>query len=508
MRARLRLLGAVVAVLCGSVFGQTDKPNSNGALTIYNQGFAVVRQTLPLSLTSGVNSYSFSGATAHVEAQSVILRDPFGQRRLLIHEQNYRNDPISRGLLLYQNEGKTIDFELVRDGKLVRIPGRIIRSGYVPHQAAWQVYGSEYYAAQMQLVQSGGGEAIVEFEGRIHFGLPGNPLFPELAADAILRPTLNWLLETDKPGKFDAELSYVTRGMRWQADYNIVAPEAGSTVDIIGWVTFDNQSGTTFHNAKIKLLAGDVNKLSPQGMVVAAEYAAKMSRDEMRPQVSEKSFDEYHLYTLERPTTLRDRETKQVEFVRATNVSAPQLYIYDGAWIDANRYRGWSWENIRGDREYGTVCNPKVWVMREFRNAETNGLGMPLPKGRLRFYRRDDDGRLEFTGENIIDHTPANEDVRVYTGNAFDLVGERKRTDYRVDSNGHTLDESFEIKLRNHKKQRVEIRVVEHLYRGLNWTIVGASHKGRKTDSNTMEYRISVPANGEQVLTYTAHYTW
>ena len=149
--------------------------------------------------------------------------------------------------------------------------------------------------------------------------------------------------------------------------------------------------------------------------------------------VTEKAFDEYHLYTLERTTTLRDRETKQVEFIRAAGVGTKQVYIYDGVKIDANRYNGWDWDNFRNDRSYGTESNPKIWVMREFANSQANHLGMPLPKGRVRFYRRNDDGQIEFTGENVIDHTPRDETVRIYTGNAFDLTGERARTDYFVD---------------------------------------------------------------------------
>jgi hypothetical protein len=158
-----------------------------------------------------------------------------------------------------------------------------------------------------------------------------------------------------------------------------------------------------------------------------------------------------------------------VEFIRAANVSTTQLYVYDGLKLDPNRYNGWNWENIRNDSAYGTESNPKVWVMREFNNSEANHLGMPLPKGRVRFYRRNEDGQIEFTGENEIDHTPRDEKVRIYTGNAFDLTGERGRTDYRLDMNRQRLDESFEIKVRNHKKEPVDVRVVEHLYRWITW---------------------------------------
>jgi hypothetical protein len=228
----------------------------------------------------------------------------------------------------------------------------------------------------------------------------------------------------------------------------------------------------------------------------------------MGPPVTEKAFDEYHLYTLSRSTTLHDRETKQVEFVRAANVSTKQIYIYDGVKIDANRYNGWNYENIRNNAEYGTESNPKIWVMREFVNADANHLGMPLPKGRVRFYRRNDDGQIEFTGENVIDHTPRDETIRVYTGNAFDLAGERRRTDYRLDINRQRLDETFEIKLRNHKKQSVDVRVVEHLYRWITWDISVHSDPFKKTDSKTVEFPVTLAPDEEKTITYTAHYTW
>jgi hypothetical protein len=185
-----------------------------------------------------------------------------------------------------------------------------------------------------------------------------------------------------------------------------------------------------------------------------------------------------------------------------------QLYIYDGLKIDPNRYGGWNMENVRDNAEYGTESNPKIWVMREFANSESNHLGMPLPKGRVRFYRRNDDGQIEFTGENVIDHTPRDEPVRVYTGNSFDLTGERRRTDYKLDRNKHMVDESFEIKVRNHKKEAIDVRVVEHLYRWLTWDVPAHSDTFKKTDSKTIEFPVTVAPDEEKTITYTAHYSW
>ncbi|MGC2742273.1 MAG: hypothetical protein WA672_03740 [Candidatus Angelobacter sp.] len=478
------------------------------ALTIYNQSFAVVRQTLPLELKSGANQVEITDITAHLEPDSVILRDLKSGRDLRILEQNYRSDVASQGRLLDLYEGKTIDFLVLdKDGNRKLIPGKIIRSGYTPHSQAYSTYDQQYYQAQ-QAYAATNSEPIIEIDGKLQFGLPGPPIFPALSSDTILKPTLSWLLQSDRPGNTNAEFSYVTGGMSWHADYNVVAPVSGNLLDIVGWVTLDNQTGKTFSNAHIKLMAGDVNKLQPGiagGVSESIGMAAK--NDALAPAVTERNFDEYHLYTLARPTTLYDRETKQVEFVRASEIPSQRIYVYDGVKIDQN-YRGYPMENLRDMESFGIESNPKIWAMVEFKNSKENHLGMPLPKGRVRFYRRDTDGQMEFTGENLIDHTPSDETIRLYTGNVFDAVGERKRTSYHFERNQHWLDESFEIKLRNHKKEPMEVRVVEHLYRWNNWDISKNSDPFNKLDSKTVEFRVKVPADGEKVLTYTAHYSW
>jgi hypothetical protein len=495
----------LLLLLClGGLAMAQEKPGEENlapALTIYNQNFFVAREHFPLELKPGVNQINYAGVAAHLEPDSVILRDPAG-RTLQILEQNYRNDPISQELLLSFYEGKTIDFMAGgKEGKEEIIKGKIVRSGYIP---------STYYAQGYQ--QPVSTQPIVEVDGVLRFGLPGQPMFPALSSDSILKPTLGWLLETNDPGKFDAEISYVSGGMSWQSDYNLVLGDKRDgqfdLLDMVGWITMRNQSGKTFENARIKLLAGDVNKVETMNLtrMAVAKAAPAAEYDEMRPLVREKSFDEFHLYTLQRPATLRDQETKQVEFVRTTSIHALRLYIYDGAKID--QYGYYSPEQIRQDQNYGTVSNPKIWVMEEFKNSEANHLGIPLPKGKLRFYRRDTDSHLEFVGENTIDHSPKDETIRVYTGNAFDVVGERKRSNFRVDYNQHWMDESFEIRVRNHKKGAVMVRVVEHLYRCVNWKLLAQSHDWQKKDAQTIEFPVTVAPNGEQLITYTVHYTW
>lgn len=456
------------------------------ALTIYNQNFAVVRERVALDLKAGENAVTFAGATALLEPDSVVLRDPAGKVAVRVLEQSYRADVMSQGVLLALNEGKTLDF-LVRDqsAKEHTVSGKVIRSGYLP--------GGEQMAP------------IVEVDGKLRFSLPGEPLFPALAGDGILKPTLNWKLGTPAAAMFEAELGYITGGLGWSASYNLVAPEKGDLLDIVGWVTVNNTSGKVFENAAIKLMAGDVHRVQPKGggpraraegmvmMAMAADAA-----------VTEKAFDEFHLYTLPRAVTLRDRETKQVEFMRATGVKAPVIYVYDGAAM----FGGFRGGMVR-DPNFGTQSNPKVWVMREFKNTEANNLGLPLPKGRMRFYRRDDaDGRIEFTGENELDHTAKNEWIRVKTGDAFDVVGERIRTNFNGSNRQEFAEEDFEIKVRNRKAEPITVRIVEHLYRWSNWSVVQKSDEFTKKDAQTIEFNVTVPADAEKVVTYRARYEW
>ncbi len=495
---------ALSAALLGSALPLWAQP----AITVYNQNFAVVRDTVPLELQSGVNDIAFTDTTVHLEPDSVILRDPAGKVALQILEQSFRNDPITQARLLSAYEGEVIDFETTNSlGEKKTIKGKIIRSGYNIHsQEAMQRYGNRYI--MYQNMAGNASQPLIEVDGKLQFNLPGLPLFPALASDSLLKPTLSWKLRADKAAKLDAEIAYITSGMTWEADYNIVAPETGDSLDFIGWVTIDNQSGKTFKEAKIKLMAGDVSKVQPEDARFRGAMFAMKDMSAPAPVVSEKSFDEYHLYTLQNPSTLHDRETKQIEFIRATGVKSERIYLYDGLQLDPNQTRGMRMEHIRNNENYGTEYQSKVAVMREIKNTEANRLGIPLPKGSVRFYQQDGDRQLEFTGENTIDHTPRNETLRIYTGNAFDLVGERIRTNYEVDNSRRTVVESFEIKLRNRKKEAVEIRVVEHLYRWLTWEITEKSDPFIKTDAQGIEFRVQVKPDEEKIITYTVKYTW
>jgi len=267
------------------------------ALTVYNQQFAVVRETIPLDLKQGLNQIQFTGTTSQLEPESIMLRDPSGQRLLRILEQNYRADPVSLDSLMQRYEGQTIEFQVCNGDRVETVTGKIVRAAAVT-PAQW-FNGQQMYPQQ----QPGAAQPIIEVAGKLRFDLPGTPLFPGLGAGMILQPTLDWTIETDRAGSVNAELAYVTGGFNWSADYNFVQ-SGSSALDIIGWVTLENRSGKEFENAHVKLMAGDVNKLQPPSAGPRVKFMASAGlagNFQSGPQVVEKTFDEYHLYTLLRP---------------------------------------------------------------------------------------------------------------------------------------------------------------------------------------------------------------
>jgi hypothetical protein len=306
--------------------------------------------------------------------------------------------------------------------------------------------------------------------------------------------------------------------MNWEATYNVITSGSGGGIaastpdekaDLVGWVTITNRAGADFPEARIKLMAGDVAKIQPGNYAKALDRPMMMSESvSVDGQVTQKPFDDYHLYDLNRTVSLQDGETKQVQFLEAAGVTVTRSYLYDGA--DNSRqpianYGG----NFIQQQNYGlSHSNTKVQIQQEIKNTEANHLGMPLPAGRIRLYRRDADGQMEFIGESTIDHTPAEDTVKVTSGSAFDIKGSRTQTNYYVDNGRRTLDEYFEIKVTNQKAQPVTVNVLEHLYRGDNWEIVQKSSDYTKLDSHTIQFPVQVPAKGDAAVTYSVRYTW
>jgi hypothetical protein len=511
MQMRSVLLAAVFALTFAAPFvPATPSPAQQPAtppvaLTIYNQDFAVARTSIDLDLHPGVNEVTTTGVTSRLEPDSVILRDPAGKRPVHILEQNYDAAIVNQDWLLQKYEGKTIDFQNGSPHDPQIVQGKIIRAPSIrPPQ----------YSADGQYIGGQNAQPLIEVNGKMMFQLPGVPLFPATTDGLLLKPTLRWQIHAEKGEHFPAELAYITGGLDWNATYNVVIPDSGSAAaenekaDIVGWVTIHNQSGTDFPQARIKLMAGDVAKIQQRGGGLVAGRAMAMAQTVAvdQVQVTQKAFDDFHLYDLNRTVALRDGETKQIEFLEAAGVAVRRSYRYDGGSVQGQPYYN---GNVNEQSGFGLDSgNTKVVIVQEIKNSESNHLGMPLPAGRLRLYRRDSDGQMEFVGENMIGHTPAEETVKLVTGNAFDLKGERRQTDFWVNHSGHALHESFDIKLTNQKEQPVTVVVTERLYRGDNWEITSKSSDYTKRDSHTIEFPVKVPAKGSATLTYTVHYTW
>ena len=456
-------------------------------ITIYNDGFATVKDARVLAVEEGVSEARVTDMSRQLEPDSVILRElgaePFGLRIL---EQSFINDPLTERLMLHQFEGQTVRFhEKRQDGTVKEHAGKVIRSGYVPGEGAVE-------------------EPIIALDGGVVFDLPGQPVFEGIDAGAFLKPSLVWHVGSERAGNAEVEISYITAGMGWEATYSLIAPaEDLDEFDVSGWISLKNETGITFEDASLKLIAGDVQRARPP---VPRErpvpMAAYMDYEAAMPE--QRAFDEFHLYTLPRPVLLRNNELKQVEFVRASGVKGNRYYVYNP--MTSFRYHG----GIQQDPDYGITYDKKVGVRIEIENSAANNLGVPLPRGKIRLYRTDEkDGRRELTGENEIDHLPKDEWLKLDMGTAFDLVGERKRTAFRVDSTAKTMSETVEIRLRNRKESTaVEIRVIEPMYRGSNWTITSSSLPHTQFDAQTVEFRAAVPAGGETVLTYSVRYSW
>ncbi len=459
------------------------------SLTIYNQNFAVVRSAVPLDLREGVNDVRCADITGRLEPSSVILRDPEGKQQFQVLEQSYRADAISQAAMLSRFEGQTIDFLVQQPAKADSIvSGRIVRAGRERNDAG----GSE--------------SPIIEIEGKLRFDLPGKPLFPKLADESILKPELNWKIRAAQAAKFEAEIAYLSEGIDWGADYNVVSPESSGPLQIAGLITINNQSGKQFTDAQIKLVAGDVNKLKAveQERAYAPRQRAMAAAPEVGPE--EKSFADYHLYTLPRPVTLREGETKQIEFVRAEGVEARRTYQYDVTGYETPEpipYRG----GPMIDPGWGTDSSSKVGIIYEFKNSAGNHLGVPLPAGRWRFYQEESDGQLQFTGENQHGVVAQDESLRIFTGIAFDLAAERHQTDFAIDRAQRTMEEAFEIQLRNHKREPVEIHVLEHLNRWQSWEMVEHSDPFTKKNAHAIEFVVGLKPGEEKAVHYRVRYT-
>jgi len=461
--------GMAVAMMLAAPLAAAVKPAEGVSLTVYNQNFAVVKEIRTLNLGAKVSTVQFRDVAREIDPTSVhfkSLTDPEGTTVL---EQNYEFDLLSADKLLDKYIDKSIAV-LTKEGQ--RYEGTLL--SFDPEQLV--IKGSD----GLFMVQRPDNVQNVEF-GALPEGL-------------LTRPTLIWNVATAKPGDHLAQVTYQTTGLSWQADYSAVINADDTAMDLAGWVTLTNRCGAGFKDARLKLMAGDVRRIEPQVQGTARAKMAMMPTEEAAGGgFEEKAFFEYHLYTLERPTTVNDNQVKQIELLTAAAVPVTKRYVFE----PEGRY----WH-----RRYGEGNLYKVNVYVEFKNAEASGLGMPLPKGKVRVYKRDPaDADLEFVGEDLIDHTPKDEELKLYVGDAFDIVGEKAFTDRRQSQRWR--QDSVKIQLRNHKSEDVTLRVREHLGGG-QWDITAKSQDFKKIDAGTIEFEVPVKADGKAEVTYTVDYRW
>jgi hypothetical protein len=453
-------------------------------LTIYNDNFALVkdRRELPDELKDGVNVIHFRDVAATLDPTSVHFRsltDPAAQ----VLEQNYEFDLVSADKLLQ----KYIDQKITVYTK----DGKSYEGTLLSFDPARLVLAADREKGPIFLVERGDNIKRIQFS--------------TLPEGLLTRPTLVWELEARKAGKHLVEVSYIANQIRWRADYNLVLNPDDTQADVSGWVTVENNTGTAFEKAAVKLLAGEPRPdyehmawgFGPDyyKLVRTLPPTNRFGEDPSR------AFGDYRMYTLPEPTTVGNNQVKQVELIKAARVPVTKSYVYDGAKLQWYRY-GYYW-----DAAYGRDSSKKVNVLVEIDNRAENNLGIALPKGKCRTYKKDTDGALEFIGEDLVDHTARDERLVLYIGDAFDIVGERKQTDFHKISD-REYTESFEIKVRNHKKDDVTVKVLEKLYRGGEWTVLQKSQDFEKIDSRTVIFPVKVAADKEVTVTYTVDYKW
>ncbi|MEN3013442.1 MAG: DUF4139 domain-containing protein [Endomicrobiia bacterium] len=445
-------------------------------LTVYNQNLALVKEKREIELKKGTQLIKIQDVASQIDPTSVHFKSLSFPEDCFILEQSFDYDLISQYKLLEKYIDKEIEIkeylqekdttkEITKKGILLSIhDGKVIKIG-----------------------------------DKIYLNPQGIIVLPELPEGLITKPTLSWLISNKKEAKHLIEISYLTNGINWMADYVLVVDKHDKMLDITGWVTIDNQSGATYKDAKLKLIAGDIHRIDTKAGIRREIFLKAVPAEAEAPQFKQQEFFEYHIYTLQRKTTIKDNEKKQIEFVKATEVATKKLYIYDAA-----KFSWWDAVSTSDDL-YGDRCNKKVWVMLEFKNSKENNLGIPLPKGKMRVYKKDEEDMLQFIGEDQIDHTPKDETIRIYLGNAFDIVGERKLLDRKATSNTQEL--KIEIKIKNRKKENIEVVVVEHHYAS-NWKILDSSHKWTKRDVDTIEFIVPVEKEKEETITYSIKYWW
>ncbi|MFN8139296.1 MAG: hypothetical protein U0R49_05815 [Fimbriimonadales bacterium] len=444
-------------------------------ITIYNGNFGLIKEVRAVQLKDGRQELRVEDVPSSIDPTSVGIRSLTNGFPIEMLEQNYQYDLLSPEAILAKSVGKRVRFrQQLQNGQQVITEGILMSLGNV---------------------------VIKTDDGRIILNPQGSIEVMEIPAGLISKPTLMWDLVADKSGPHDLEVAYLTNNIDWSADYVLTLNADDSKADLNGWVTINNRCGATWNDAKLKLVAGDVRRIREQ---LTSGRAGGFGGGGLRAKEAgfeEQQLFEYHLYTLGRPATVRNNETKQIALLSAADVDVHKDLIFEGQksyWYSYGR-------NYRPGEGYATDAGTKVNIVVEVTNSDKNKLGMPLPKGKVRVYKRDSSGQVQMVGEDQIDHTPREEKIKLYIGDAFDIVGERKRTEFKIIAS-NIIRETFEIKLRNRKKTAETVRVMEHAWS--EWTILNETMKSEKVDSNSFQYVVKLQPDKEEVIRYTVETRW
>jgi hypothetical protein len=441
-------------------------------VTVYNSNIALVRDVRNLSLPTGTFRLKFMDIAATVNPATVHFRSLTDPDKLGVIEQNYEYDLLEPAKLLHKYVGKEIT---------------LIRS----YQDNGTTKREEIKAT---LLSDNNGQVWKIGNDIVTGGYAESYRFPDIPANLYDRPTLLMSLENSGSRKQQIEASYLANNLSWNSDYVLTVARDDRAADLDGWVTLVNNSGTAFHNARLQLVAGDLNRLPQNSGGVAREMMAMKSAVPAAPQFQQENFSEYHLYTLGRRTSVEDKETKQISLLAGTDVPVQKIFVVNGQ----NYY-------YHSRQNPGLPIKDNVMVFYKFKNDEKAGLGIPIPAGNVRVYQKDSKGGILFVGEDHIDHTPKDESISVHIGNAFDVVSERKQTDYKsIASN--TWEMEFEITIRNHKDSAITVQVNEPI--GGDWEMLNSSYKYTKTSAWAAQFNVPVDKNGTSVLRYRVRAHW
>ena len=454
---------AACGVAAANVADTAGDDQTDVAVTVYNNGLGFVKDTRQLDLPVGEVTLAFKDVAERIKPETVNLRSLTDDGSLAVLEQNYEYDLMSPSKLMEKYVGKTLRLvSLSSDHRFVSVEAELLSMNEGP---------------------------VYRVGGDIYLGHPGQVVLPDVPEDLYATPTLVWMLNNTIQNQ-RVELSYLTDGFHWKADYVLTLARDDRSMDMTGWVTMDNRSGAAYRDAQLKLVAGDVHR-APDFMAKGGFGAVAEDMAMMRAAPVQEAFGDFHLYTMPRRTTIGRNQSKQLLLLEVNGATAEKHYElppapYYALYLQAPRH-------VQPLRD----LRPDVYL--KFMNREDNNMGMPLPEGVIRVYQEDSEGLLQFAGEDRIQHTPRDEEVRIKTGKAFDIVAERRQTHYERLSD-RVQEFGIEIEVRNHKDAAISIDVIEQM--GGDWRIVENSHEFTERDAHTLVFTVEVPARDKTVISY------